>query len=225
MSKPCGTKSGSASNPPWASAKRRSFANSTRSCRVGPTTTETKPPSGPLKNWITSSAIKSGAGLNDDTPTNRPPGENKGTSSETKTVGLFASPSVWPAERAKCSNSIGWPAPRLNAISKSKGKPIPTMPPTPNTSRSVAASSGASGNQGQPTRTAPPWEVNLLVEGIAAKCHHQRHWLEGLEPYEGKLSSTVLRGGRAGNSPLPLVRRMGYVFAQHKLNNYLAERL
>jgi hypothetical protein len=25
-----------------------------------------------------------------------------------------------------------------------------------------------------------------------------------LEPYEGKLSSTVLRGGRAGNSPLPL---------------------
>src|SRR6266478_8403823 len=26
----------------------------------------------------------------------------------------------------------------------------------------------------------------------------------GLEPYEGKLSSTVLRGGRAGNSPLPL---------------------
>jgi hypothetical protein len=30
------------------------------------------------------------------------------------------------------------------------------------------------------------------------------HWLEGLEPYEGKLSSTVLRGGRAGNSPLPL---------------------
>ena len=26
----------------------------------------------------------------------------------------------------------------------------------------------------------------------------------GLEPYDGKLSSTVLRGGRAGNSPLPL---------------------
>jgi hypothetical protein len=30
------------------------------------------------------------------------------------------------------------------------------------------------------------------------------HRLARLEPYEGKLSSTVLRGGRAGNSPLPL---------------------
>ena len=38
----------------------------------------------------------------------------------------------------------------------------------------------------------------------AARCHYQRHWLEGLEPYDWKLSSTVLRGGRAGNSPLPL---------------------
>ena len=28
--------------------------------------------------------------------------------------------------------------------------------------------------------------------------------LKRLEPYEGKLSSTVLRGGRAGNSPPPL---------------------
>jgi hypothetical protein len=25
-----------------------------------------------------------------------------------------------------------------------------------------------------------------------------------LEPYEGKLSRTVLRGGRSGNAPLPL---------------------
>jgi len=33
-----------------------------------------------------------------------------------------------------------------------------------------------------------------------------------LEPYEGKLSSTVLRGGRSGNAPLPL----GAVMAETK---------
>ena len=33
---------------------------------------------------------------------------------------------------------------------------------------------------------------------------YQAQRLERLEPYEGKLSRTVLRGGRAGNSPLPL---------------------
>ena len=39
---------------------------------------------------------------------------------------------------------------------------------------------------------------------LPPSAHTIVHWLEGLEPYEGKLSSTVLRGGRAGNSPLPL---------------------
>jgi hypothetical protein len=39
---------------------------------------------------------------------------------------------------------------------------------------------------------------------VAAACPHRAHRLERLEPYEGKLSSTVLRGGRAGNSPPPL---------------------
>jgi len=39
---------------------------------------------------------------------------------------------------------------------------------------------------------------------VAAACPHRAHRLERLEPYEGKLSSTVLRGGRAGNSLPPL---------------------
>src|ERR1022692_3804536 len=39
---------------------------------------------------------------------------------------------------------------------------------------------------------------------VAAAWPHRAHRLERLEPYEGKLSSTVLRGGRAGNSPPPL---------------------
>src|SRR5438045_8303459 len=47
-------------------------------------------------------------------------------------------------------------------------------------------------------------KLNRWLNEFAAKCHHHTHWLEGLEPYEGKLSRTVLRGGRAGNSPLPL---------------------
>jgi len=47
-------------------------------------------------------------------------------------------------------------------------------------------------------------KTNRFIDRIAAKCHDHRHWLEGLEPYDWKLSSTVLRGGRAGNSPLPL---------------------
>jgi len=47
-------------------------------------------------------------------------------------------------------------------------------------------------------------KLNRWLNEFAAKCHHHTHWLEGLEPYDGKLSSTVLRGGRAGNSPLPL---------------------
>jgi hypothetical protein len=36
------------------------------------------------------------------------------------------------------------------------------------------------------------------------RAHFREHRSERLEPYEGKLSRTVLRGGRAGNSPLPL---------------------
>src|SRR5260221_719075 len=76
--------------------------------------------------------------------------------------------------------------------------------PTPTTSRSVAASSGVSGKPGQPTRTGHPSEVKPRLHDLPPSATTKRHWLEGLEPYEGKLSSTVLRGGRAGNSPLPL---------------------
>jgi len=151
-----------------------------------------EPPNGPFRKWITASGINSGAGLNDDTPPGTPP------------VGTFASPSVWPMERAKCLNSIGWPAPRLNATLRSRAKPTLTTQSIPTTSRSVAASPGEFGNTGPPTRTDHRRKTNRLVDRIAAKCHDQGHWSEGLEPYEGKLSSTVLRGGRAGNSPLPL---------------------
>ena len=79
------------------------------------------------------------------------------------------------------------------------------MKPTPITSRSVAASSGEFGSLGRPTRTDLPYEAKPMVERVRRQVPPtERHWLEGLEPYEGKLSSTVLRGGRAGNSPLPL---------------------
>jgi hypothetical protein len=52
-----------------------------------------------------------------------------------------------------------------------------------------------------------PLRVNrshFARRSVAAACPHRAHRLERLEPYEGKLSSTVLRGGRAGNSPPPL---------------------
>src|SRR6266853_3702583 len=79
------------------------------------------------------------------------------------------------------------------------------MKPTPITSRSVAASSGESGRRGRPTRTDLPYEAKPMAERVCRQVPPtERHWLEGLEPYDGKLSSTVLRGGRAGNSPLPL---------------------
>src|SRR5271165_5774465 len=52
-----------------------------------------------------------------------------------------------------------------------------------------------------------PLRVNrshFARRSVAAACPHRAHRLERLEPYEGKLSSTVLRGGRAGDSPPPL---------------------
>ena len=52
-----------------------------------------------------------------------------------------------------------------------------------------------------------PLRVNrshFARRSVAAACPHRAHRLERFEPYEGKLSSTVLRGGRAGNSPPPL---------------------
>ena len=52
-----------------------------------------------------------------------------------------------------------------------------------------------------------PLRVNrshFARRSVAAACPHRAHRLERLEPYEGKLSSAVLRGGRAGNSPPPL---------------------
>jgi hypothetical protein len=49
-----------------------------------------------------------------------------------------------------------------------------------------------------------PQRSHSLCRWTAAGAHNGAHRLEGLEPYEGKLSSTVPRGGRAGNSPPPL---------------------
>jgi hypothetical protein len=43
---------------------------------------------------------------------------------------------------------------------------------------------------------------------VAAAYPHQAHRMERLEPYEGKLSLTVLRGGWAGNGP-PLLGGSG----------------
>jgi hypothetical protein len=40
-----------------------------------------------------------------------------------------------------------------------------------------------------------------MVVRAAAACPRRAHRLEWLEPYEGKLSRTVLRGVRAGNRP------------------------
>src|SRR5258706_9775762 len=44
------------------------------------------------------------------------------------------------------------------------------------------------------------------------RAHTKAHRSERLEPYEGKLSRTVLRGERAGNSPLPLGQFSFYDF-------------
>jgi hypothetical protein len=52
-----------------------------------------------------------------------------------------------------------------------------------------------------------PLRVNrshFARRSVAAACPHRAHRLERLEPYEGKLSRTVLRGGRVGDSPPPL---------------------
>src|ERR1035437_4012878 len=52
-----------------------------------------------------------------------------------------------------------------------------------------------------------PLRVNrshFARRSVAAACPHRAHRLERLEPYEGKLSSTGLGGGRAGTSPPPL---------------------
>ena len=57
-----------------------------------------------------------------------------------------------------------------------------------------------------------PLRVNrsyFARRSVAAGCPHRAHRLERFEPYEGRLSSTVLRGGWAGNSPPPLDPRPG----------------
>jgi RNA-directed DNA polymerase len=62
------------------------------------------------------------------------------------------------------------------------------------------------GGDGQPFRLPfLPDELDYSCTSFdCRRCPRQAHRLEWLEPYERKLSSTVLRGGRAGNSPLPL---------------------
>ena len=58
----------------WASPKRRSCVNSTRCCAVGPTTTATEWPNGPLASWNTTFTTNFGAGPPDATPTSPKPG-------------------------------------------------------------------------------------------------------------------------------------------------------
>src|SRR6516225_3003008 len=52
----------------------------------------------------------------------------------------------------------------------------------------------------------PPRRLEWSPTGCSSprRAHTKAHRLERLEPYEGKLSRTVLRGERAGNSPLLL---------------------
>ena len=81
---------------------------------------------------------------------------------------------------------------------------------TPNTSRSAAALPGACSAAG-PARLSGPGHSPGTPKSFRSSlgCRRvpaQAHRLERLEPYEGKLSRTVLRGGRAGNSPPPFQR-------------------
>ncbi len=155
------------------------------------------------------SYVNSGAGPLDDTPANPKPGRNSNTSRRADRHGPLAYESSRTRARAACSNSTGWPALPSNAISKSAGRPTPTTHTTPNTSRSAAVSRGACVENRRRNRrwhSAQPVCIPTVARllPVAVRLHR----LERLEPYEGKLSSTVLRGGRAGNSP-PLLDLLG----------------
>src|SRR5439155_5612995 len=58
----------------------------------------------------------------------------------------------------------------------------------------------------RPPKLRTPFEKSHIGCKMPPRAHIKAHRFERLEPYEGKLSSTVLRGGRAGNSP-PLLGR------------------
>src|SRR4030095_10675373 len=78
-------------------------------------------------------------------------------------------------------------------------------PHTPSTSLDDAALHGACVRLGGARKRAPCARgAEHFRRAVAAGAHDALHRLEWLEPYEGKLSRTVLRGGRAGHSPPPL---------------------
>ena len=107
--------------------------------------------------------------------------------------------------RAACSSSTGWPAPdRTPYQGRRAGQALrPAIHPILRAAPVLCLARLADGtpNGARPRDTLG---VIRIVARIAAACPHQAHRLERLEPYEGKLSSTVLRGGRAGNCPPPL---------------------
>ena len=78
---------------------------------------------------------------------------------------------------------------------------------TRNTSSNAAALDGAritareTLRRPKPNRTLEPYHIGC---SLPPRARIEAHRLKRLEPYEGKLSSTVLRGGRAGDS-LPLL--------------------
>ena len=207
MSETCGTKSDSASTPHWDLTNKRSCANSTPCYGVGPTTTDMEPPSGPLNGWTIWSSGNSGAGPNDAIPTSRPPGGDTGTSRLAHKRDSSAYGSPRKRAKAKCWRSTWPPAPKYTAISKSEGPQTPTTHITRDTSNSVALSLDACVAAQEPPRRPQrqrKGESSHIGCKIPPRAQNRVHRLERLEPYEGKLSRTVLRGGRAGNSPLPL---------------------
>ena len=145
------------------------------------------------------SSGNSGAGPNDATPTNRPSGNNVSTTQPPK--GSSASGSPRDGARAKCSPCIKPPAPKSNAILRFVGPPIPTTRTTLDTSNRAGPNAGA-GARPRETHRRPkaqaPLERSRIGCSLPPRAHNKEHRLERLEPYEGKLSRTVLRGVRAG---------------------------
>jgi hypothetical protein len=96
------------------------------------------------------------------------------------------------------------PAPKSGAISRPVGTQIPTIQTMLATSRNAVGNerAGASLRETlQRPECKAPLEHSHTGCSLPPRAHIQAHRLERLEPYEGKLSRTVLRGGRAGNSP------------------------
>ena len=140
-----------------------------------------------------------GLGSNGATRTNRSPGGRSATSANRVTA-TGCSPPRFVVHRVRrcrliCFERPAFPSPDM---SRSARTPRPTTLHLPSTSRAVSAHEGRVGSSGM-----GQWlKIGLTPQVTDGRRHRVLKWaFERLEPCDGKLSCTVLRGGSGRKAP------------------------